>query len=121
MLRAKDSFDFFVLVHGNIPKLIVIQRGICFSYEYRFCLVDKCINYVFLKKIKCHKNRVGGTCSKYLLLLYSENNQFISYLPQPLAPLQYISVFQQDAIFVYVICMHLDTMLGTVAIDIKDE
>mgnify|MGYP007094895031 CR=1 FL=1 len=74
---------FFVLVHGNIPKLIVIQRGICFSYEYRFCLVDKCINYVFLKKIKCHKNRVGGTCSKYLLLLYSENNQFISYLPQP--------------------------------------
>lgn len=37
------------------------------------------------------------------------------------APLQYISVFQQDAIFVYVICMHLDTMLGTVAIDIKDE
>jgi hypothetical protein len=80
VLRAKDSFDFFVLVHGNIPKLIVIQRGICFSYEYRFCLVDKCINYVFLKKIKCHKNRVGGTCSKYLLLLYSENNQFISFV-----------------------------------------
>lgn len=38
-----------------------------------------------------------------------------------LGPLQYISVFQQDAIFVYVICMHLDTMLGTVAIYIKDE
>ena len=63
VLRTKDPFDFFVLVHGNIPKLTVILRGICFSYEYRFCLVGKCINYVFIKKIKCHKNRVGGTYS----------------------------------------------------------
>ena len=86
VLRAKDSFDFFVLVHGNIPKLIVIQRGICFSYEYRFCLVDKCINYVFLKKIKCHKNRVGGTYSKHLPPLYSENIQFTSYLQQQPEP-----------------------------------
>lgn len=87
VLRTKDPFDFFVLVHGNIPKLTVILRGICFSYEYRFCLAGKCINYVFSIKIKCHKNRVGDTYSKYLLPLYSENNQFTSYLPQQPAPL----------------------------------
>ena len=84
VLRTKDPFDFFVLVHGNIPKLTVILRGICFSYEYRFCLAGKCINYVFIEKIKCHKNRVGGTYSKHLPPLYSENNQFTSYLPQSL-------------------------------------
>jgi len=82
VLRTKDPFDFFVLVHGNIPKLTVILRGICFSYEYRFCLAGKCINYVFIEKIKCHKNRVGGTYSKHLPPLYSENIQFTSYLPQ---------------------------------------
>ena len=78
---------FFVLVHGNIPKLTVILRGICFSYEYRFCLAGKCINYVFIEKIKCHKNRVGGTYSKHLPPLYSENIQFTSYLQQQPAPL----------------------------------
>ena len=87
VLRTKDPFDFFVLVHGNIPKLTVILRGICFSYEYRFCLAGKCINYVFIEKIKCHKNRVGGTYSKHLPPLYSENIQFTSYLPQQPEPL----------------------------------
>ena len=94
VLRTKDPFDFFVLVHGNIPKLTVILRGICFSYEYRFCLAGKCINYVFIEKIKCHKNRVGGTYSKHLPPLYSENIQFTSYLPQQPVQHQYITDIQ---------------------------
>ena len=42
---------------------------------------------VFIEKIKCHKNRVGGTYSKHLPPLYSENIQFTSYLQQQPVPL----------------------------------
>ncbi len=45
-------------------------------------IVTLTLNYVFIEKIKCHKNRVGGTYSKHLPPLYSENIQFTSYLPQ---------------------------------------